>query len=89
MVKIEVMKTHGCRVADQGALVTAQYNSSSDALASDAELQRFLQAGNHGRPALHLVQSNVTDEASVDRMFESAESAIGAPVAVLVGERGF
>lgn len=71
---------------DQGALVTAQYNSTHSALSSDADLKRFLEAGNHGRPALHLVQCNVTDEKSVDEMFESAEQAIGQPVAVLVGE---
>ncbi len=64
----------------QGAKVSAQYNSSSQNLLDDKQLDEY-------RGSLALVKCDVTDEESVREMFAIAEEERGMPVNVLVGER--
>lgn len=76
-----------CRQADgeeQGAKVTALYNTTSDAINSDLVL---CEAQQNGR--LAAVQCDVTDEEAVQRAFDRAAEQIGQPAKVLVGRSAF
>lgn len=68
--------------AEQGAKVTAQYNSTSRKLDADAELQAYGAKG-----AYQALQADVADEKAVDDLFDRAEKGMqGDIVKVLVGE---
>ena len=69
-------------IPEQGAQVTAAYNSSSHALDRDAKLQQAQKDGQ-----FQAIQGDVTDEHAVEALFDQAERGFDSVVKVLVGEQ--